>query len=116
MSTRVPHLGVEDEDGFQALLREHPRCLVLFRGESCPYSTSFVPTFEARAAAAPDWTFLVRGIEHGGEGPHGERHRIEVTPTIVAYRDGRPASRLEGRLLVGLTGGRLDGWIRTLDA
>lgn len=106
-----PRFGLADEDGMQRFLAANPRALVLFRGIRCPYSV--------RAELMLDdldtgWARCVRLVEHGGRGPVGERHGIDITPTLVAYANGVEVSRHEATTGIGFTRRKLHEWARGL--
>lgn len=103
---------LDDEAGFQRWLREHPRALVLWRGEECRYTEEFEPSVRRLDPGA--WALAARWVEHGGEGPVGDRYRLEVTPTIVAYRTAAEVARLEAKVGVGLDGREAQRWMSAL--
>lgn len=113
---QVERVPLEDEDAMQRFLASNPRTLVLYWADDCTYSRAFKPHFEdaANDARQAGWTCLVRAVEHAGEGPHGERHGVKVTPTIVAYRDAQAAERLEAKILMGLSARGYRDWLTGL--
>ena len=108
-----PRFELDEEDAFRALLKEHPRVVALLRGRGCPYSAAFEPAF-SQVAPPEGWTACVRLVEEGGRGPVAEALRVDVTPTVVAFADGREVARLPGKLLLGITRGAYARWLRTL--
>lgn len=105
---RIP-LG---DDGHDAFVAANPRALVLYRGVGCPYSRTFERVFGETEVAG--WARLVQEVEEGGEGPVGDRHRVELTPTVAAFVDGRESARLEAKLLLGITRQQYARWVRGL--
>jgi thioredoxin 1 len=73
-----------------------------FLADWCPYCRAFVPALESLAGGG---AFEVAvGDVTDEESPLWERFSIDVVPTVVVFRDGRPAFRRDGRLGIGLTG------------
>lgn len=103
-----------DEEAFGAFLHEHPRVVVFWRGVDCEYSAEFRPAFAKLDAGT--WTPIERWVEHGAEGPVGDRYQLNLTPTLVAYRDGVEASRLEAVVDVGIMPEMADRWVSGLRA
>lgn len=109
----VPRFKLDDERAFQTWLRSTPRAIVLWRGQRCTYSVKFEPIFDA--VEVPDgWMPCLRVVEHGGDGPIGKKHGIEVTPTVIAYREGKPAEALVAKVAVGITRPRYRKWLADL--
>lgn len=109
----LQRFALPEEERFRRALRENGRTLVLWRGEHCPYSALFEPHFE-KVEAPPDWALAIHMVEHGGKGPVGEAHRIDVTPTVVAYEGDRETARIEAVTAIGLLPGRFDEWLDAL--
>lgn len=72
---------------------------VLFYADWCPFSRAFLPVYEKHAADR-DGEFL-RILLEGNEAFFRE-HAIEVYPSVLFFKDGQVARRLDGRHLVGL--------------
>lgn len=109
--TDVPRFALDDEEGFLRWRAAHPRALVLYRGDGCPYSATFEKVFLEEPVDG--WARAIRLVEEGGHGPVAEALRVDITPTVDAFFDGREA-RLEGKLLLGITRGRFRQWARGL--
>lgn len=89
------------------------RVVVLYRGVGCPYSATFEKVFH-EIAPPKGWTRLIREVEEGAHGPVGERHGVDITPTVAAFEDAREVARLEGKLLLGITRGQYAKWLKGL--
>jgi len=81
--------------------------LALFYASSCPFCDAFLPAYERRVPGpmalrvlVDDWGGLV------------EEYSIEVVPTVVFFKGGRVAARLDGVLGKGLSEEMLDDFMR----
>lgn len=109
----LQRFALDEEKRFRRALRENGRTIVLWRGEHCPYSALFEPRFTS-LEAPPGWSPAIRMVEHGGRGPVGEAHHIDVTPTVIAYLGERETARIEAVTAIGLLAGRFDPWFDAL--
>lgn len=111
--TEIQRFSLDDEAGFQAYLARVRRVVVLAYGVGCPYSSRFEPEF--RETPAPfGWATAIREVEEGGRGPVAEGLAVEVTPTVLAFQQGKPVDRLDGKLLIGITRNAYREWVRKL--
>jgi len=75
--------------------------IVAFLADWCPFCRRFRPQFSTLEGAA---AFRVAvGDVSSEESPLWDVFRIEVVPTIVVFRDGRPVFRVDGILGEGLS-------------
>jgi thioredoxin 1 len=74
--------------------------LVLFHSSYCPFCVSFVPVFEKRAKAGA--AFFAK-VSTDALPELEDAFSIEVVPTLLFFKAGRLASRLDGVLGVGLS-------------
>ncbi len=81
---------------------------VLFYSQWCPYCVSFLPVFEDSAKTAPG-SFLRACIDNMPDAEN--RYMIDVVPTVLYFRGGEVAARLDGTPAIGLTGARLNAFI-----
>lgn len=109
------HYGLEEEDEFRRHLQREPRALVLYCGRQCACSNVFKPAFDEGASGDESWSYIIRDVHTGGEGKEAARYGIDVTPTVVAYRNGHEWHRLEGRPLEGIPPYRFEEWIDELE-
>lgn len=107
----VVRFSLREGPRFEEWLRRERRALVLFAGRDCSHTERFEPIFLAESVAG--WPRAVREVEHGGEGPVGEGHGVDVTPTVEA-RGGEGTRRLEAEEGVGLPRERYLAWLREL--
>ena len=81
------------------LLESNDGVFVLFYASWCPFSLAFLPIYEKHAAAG-DKPF-VRMTLDGNEDLFDE-HGIQVYPTVIFFKAGKPHKRLDGKHLAGL--------------
>ena len=91
---------ITKEEAFNALAAAGRPLAILFYSAWCPFCTDFLPVFEKHAAAAPEnfrraLTDDMPGIE--------DRYAIEVVPTVLFFKGGKVAGRLDGVLAAGLS-------------
>jgi len=72
---------------------------VLFYASWCPFSLAFLPIFEKRAEGGG--TEFVRILLDGNETLF-EEHDVSVYPTVLYFKNGAVARRLDGTPFVGL--------------
>jgi len=72
---------------------------VLFYAPWCPFSMAFLPVYEKHAAGR-DREF-VRVVLDGNEELFDE-HEVDVYPTVLFFKNGAVARRLDGKHLSGL--------------
>lgn len=89
---------LKDRAAFDAELAAGDR-LVLFYSAWCPFCTSFLPAFEKQAGA--DARYL--GVCTDDLPELEDLFSIEVVPTVLRFRGGKLAARLDGQLGRGLT-------------
>jgi thioredoxin-like negative regulator of GroEL len=87
------------------LLREGT-WVVAFIADWCPFCRRFLPQLSALDGEKSFRTAI--GDVTSEESPLWEDFRIEVVPTLVVFRDGRPVFRVEGVLGLGLPPGGLE--------
>lgn len=99
----VERLTRADFDGER--LKRDGDVAVVFLAYWCPFCRSFAPEFEALDQHAPFGVALADISDEGD--PLWERFRIEIVPTIVAFRSGREIGRRDGVPGYGLDGNDL---------
>jgi hypothetical protein len=87
-------------------LRHDGPWAVCFAAEWCRFCQDFVPKFAALDPMGAFRTALADVTDL--ESPLWEEFRIDVIPTLVAFRDGRPTWRRDGLAGEGLDTGDLD--------
>lgn len=81
-------------------LRRPGTWIVAFLADWCPFCHRFLPLFDA--LAGDDGFRLAVGDVTSEESPLWESFHIDVVPTVVVFREGRPVFRADGILGVGL--------------
>lgn len=94
-----------DADEFDPRLAR--RILVVFEADWCGFCVTFLPEFarRARTALADPAGGAVEFVDvdlSDEESPLWDRYDVRVVPTLVAFRDGVPVGRIDGRLGRGL--------------
>jgi thioredoxin-like negative regulator of GroEL len=80
---------------FQAdRLRLVEECAVCFHTTWCPFCRDFLPGFEALEGTVPFRLALADISDESS--PLWEDHSVEIVPTIIAFRAGRPFWRKDG--------------------
>lgn len=82
-------------------LRRAGTWAVAFLADWCPYCRAFAPEFEALQGSGPFEVAVADLTEE--ESPLWEDFRVEVVPTVIAFRDGRAIFRRNGILGQGLS-------------
>jgi len=85
------------------ILRDPEPTAVLFLAEWCGFCRTFLPAFRAWAEAADQgFGTAIADISDDDQDPRWEDFRIDVVPTIIAFREGREVWRKDGTLGEGL--------------
>jgi thiol-disulfide isomerase/thioredoxin len=87
-------------------LRREGTYVVCFGATWCPPTRQFVPKFVARNGRLPAKLAIADITDR--DDPLWDTFRIKITPTIVVFRNGTVADRLDGRRFVGLRDSDLD--------
>ena len=69
---------------------------VMFWADWCGFCARFLPAYRARGEGS-DKPFLLVDISDEDD-PAWDTYRIEVVPTVIVFRDGKPAARVGGVL------------------
>lgn len=88
----IDRVGRADFDAER--LRRDGDVAVAFLAYWCPYCRAFAPEFEALDDHAP-FRVAVADISDESD-PRWEQFRIEIVPSIVAFRAGREIGRRDG--------------------
>lgn len=97
-------LGAADFDGTR--LKRPGSWAVLFLANWCPFCRSFRPLFERFDGAGAFRTAVADVTDEGS--PLWDRFRIEVVPTLLAFRDGAILHRIDGIPMEGLAASDLE--------
>jgi thioredoxin-like negative regulator of GroEL len=90
---------IRERQELAKVLESNDGVFVLFYASWCPFSLAFLPVYEKHAGAGNKP--FVRMMLDGNEELFGE-HGIEVYPTVIFFKDGKPHMRLDGKHLAGL--------------
>ncbi|MGA8710308.1 MAG: thioredoxin family protein [Thermoplasmata archaeon] len=74
--------------------------IVAFLADWCPFCQRFRPSFSV--LEGQESFGVAEGDVTSEESPLWDSFRIEVVPTVVVFREGRPVFRADGILGVGL--------------
>lgn len=92
---------------FRTKIGEGADAVALFYYPYCPFCSYFLPEFEKQAGGR-DSFFVVRADLLG---EMEDRHRVEVVPTIILFKSGKEAARLDGKYGQGLTAAQLEEFL-----
>lgn len=95
---------------FDALLKESRPLTALFYSAWCPFCISFMPVFEKKAAAGTASAAIKVCTDDLPE--LEDLFAIDVVPSVLFFKDGKLAARLDGQLGRGITGEALDVFIK----
>lgn len=93
-------LTVDNRGQLEQALSGGENRLVLFYSAYCPFCLSFLPAFEAGAAAAPE--NFIKACTDGSEELE-DLFAVEVVPTVLFFEGGKLSKRLDGKLGRGLS-------------
>jgi thioredoxin 1 len=102
---------IENESYLENILSECSSLLVLFYASWCPYSQRFLPTFEKHAENNEKNFCRVLTDEIK---TCKENYSIAVVPTVIFFKNGKIAKRLDGIIGKGLNENQLVEMIDSL--
>ncbi|MDD2804378.1 MAG: thioredoxin family protein [Elusimicrobiales bacterium] len=91
--------NIKTREVFEAELKAGEGRFALFYSAWCPFCTSFMPAYDGEAAAGGA-EFLKVCTDDLPE--LEDRFSVEVVPTVLYFKDGKLARRLDGALGRGL--------------
>lgn len=100
---------VDSEQELERALRENRELFVLFYSSWCLFSEIFLPVFE-ESARRMEGDFCSVDVEFMEQ--CRQKYSIKVTPTVLFFRDGKVARRLDGEPGVGLDDAQLAALVR----
>jgi thioredoxin 1 len=83
----------------ERMLKTKDKIFVLFYSSRCPFCRSFLPTFEK---FAEDKTQSCTSVKTDDNATLREEYSIDVVPTVIFFKNGAVAKRLDGLQGVGL--------------
>jgi len=91
---------IKDERALEEVMKSPDGVFVLFYASWCPFSQRFLPVYEknGRGKEKEFVRFLVDDNEDVCD-----RHDIEVYPTVLFFKNGKVANRLDGGYHIGLS-------------
>jgi thiol-disulfide isomerase/thioredoxin len=105
-------MRVDDEKELDDALRAKERVIALFHASWCPFCARFLPVFEKHADTT-DSEGLDFTAVRDDESRIGDRYAVEIMPTVLFFKKGKVAKRLDGVLGVGLNEKQLTDFIHT---
>jgi thioredoxin-like negative regulator of GroEL len=104
---------IKDLDEFHAETKQGGNRLVLLYSAWCPFCVSFMPVFDEHAAAGNNTPVKVCTDDL----PEIEDlFAVDVVPTVLFFKAGKLAARLDGQLGRGITGEGLKNFIEACGA
>ena len=85
--------------GLDLMLKSKDKVFVLFYASWCPFSQEFLPMFEK---FAEDKTRSCIRVKTDDKATLCEEYSIDVVPTVIFFKNGKVARRLDGLSGVGL--------------
>ncbi|OGR68529.1 MAG: hypothetical protein A2081_05930 [Elusimicrobia bacterium GWC2_61_19] len=82
---------------------------ILFQSSYCPFCLMFLPVFKTSAARAPE---AFAAVSTDALPELEDAFSVEVVPTVLYFKDGKLAGRLDGKLGRGLSEKDLDAFIK----
>jgi thioredoxin 1 len=109
MKTTERCVLVDNEQGLNDALKANERVIALFYASWCPFCVDFLPVFQKCAEGEGLGFLAVRDDQE----TMGDRYAVEVVPTVLFFKKGKVAKRLDGTLGVGLKEKQLTAFIQT---
>jgi thioredoxin 1 len=102
---------IDIEHGLDDVLKSKDGVLVLFYASWCPFSARFLPIYEKHAQ---DKAQNCVRVKIDDKASLMEKYSIEVVPTVLLFKNGTVAKRLDGVAGVGLNEKQLKDLINLL--
>ncbi len=87
--------------------------VVLFYSSWCPFCRSFKPVFEKYAENPSSFVFIKVRIDED-ENPMWETYSLDAVPSVLLFRNGQAAKRLDCERGVGLNEAKFSKWLKSL--
>ena len=102
MSGINKHSRAITEGGFDLdkILGKEKRVFALFYATWCPYSTGFLPYFQKHAEANGHDCVRITIDDKAGL---FKKYGVEYMPTVIFFKDGKVAERIDAAPHIGLT-------------
>ena len=108
-------MRVDDEKGLDDALRAKERMIALFHASWCPFCARFLPVFEKHADTTDSEGLDFTAVQDD-ESRIGDRYAVEIMPTVLFFKKGRVAKRLDGIPGAGLNDKQLAAFIEACKA
>jgi thiol-disulfide isomerase/thioredoxin len=99
---------IESESELDRFLKASDKAAVLFYASWCPFSRRFLPIYERQTECLKQ---SCRHLVVDDLDDLIEKYSIEVFPTVLLFKKGKVASRLDGESGVGLNEEQLSDFI-----
>lgn len=106
MSILSQHRAVKNPADWDKLIHGQGSLVVLVYATWCPFCLRFLPLFEKYAQEKSQFILLEDNQE-----VFAQAHGVEVVPTVLFFKDGQVANRLDGVLGIGLNEGQLQDFV-----
>lgn len=107
MQLKTPGSPITHKRDLDDVLTSRDEVFVLFYASWCPFSRKFLPIFE-KAAAGKEGFVLVQDDQETLSDPYS----VKIYPTVLFFKRGLIARRLDGMAGRGLNEEQLAGFIR----
>lgn len=99
---------IDVEYGFDEVLTSKDIVFVLFYASWCPFSQRFLPMFEKFAQSKAQSCVHVKTDDKASL---CEKYSVDVVPTVLFFKNGKVAKRLDGVPRVGLDEKKLQDFV-----
>ncbi len=108
-------IKVEDEQGLASQLEanQNRNVIVLFYSTWCPFCRSFQPVFDSYAEKASSAVYMKVPLDED-ENPMWETYSLDAVPSVLLFRNGQVAKRLDCVRGVGLNEAKFSTWLKNL--
>lgn len=101
-----PGVPILDEDELADRIENADPVAVFFYADWCGFCRAFAPDFRERVDTLGIDAVAANLSEETD--PRWKRHGIDTVPTLIAFADGEPVARVDGRPGQGLAGADVD--------
>jgi len=108
-------IEVKDEQSLasQLVANKNRDVIVLFYSTWCPYCRSFQPVFNKYSENPGSAVYMKVPIDED-ENPMWETYSLDAVPSVLLFRNGQVAKRLDCERGVGLNEAKLSAWLKSL--
>lgn len=91
-------------------LQANQTVLALFYSTWCPYCMRFFPAFEEQTSGL-EFKSVINVVLEDDDDPLWDEYGIAAVPTVIYFKEGKVAKRLDAKLGSGLSGATLQEWL-----